>query len=215
MTYRRLSHRVILFFKIVNRLIPYYLGEKLPPAKNALSDDPIVIFHEFRTRTERFSKSFFPDAVKMWNTLMPYFQDMPSLLTLKNHLSSLFRPKPKSIFDIFDPIGTKILFQLRLGLSKLRHHKKNHNFLDTPNDICLCKNGIEDTNHFLFKCKFHARHRATLASIVIPILTRNGLNHLSNVEHLYLYGDQSLSFLENKNIILATIKYIKNSNRFS
>ena len=60
----------------------------------------------------------------MWNTLMPYFQEMPTLLTLKKHLLSLFRPNAKSIFNIHDPIGTKILFQLRLGLSKLRHHKK-------------------------------------------------------------------------------------------
>ena len=78
LTYRRLSHRVIMLFKIVNRLIHYYLGEKLPPARNAFSDEPILIFREFRTRTERFAKSFFPDAIKMCNTLMPHFQEMPS-----------------------------------------------------------------------------------------------------------------------------------------
>ncbi len=215
LTYRRLSHRVIMLFKIVNRLIPYYLAEKLPPARNAFSDEPIVIFREFRTRTERFAKSFFPDAIKMWNTLMPHFQEMPTLLILKKHLLSLFRPNPKSIFNIHDPIGTKILFQLRLGLSKLRHHKKNHNFLDTPTDICLCKNGAEDTEHYLFKCKFYATHRAKLAASVINILANRNLNHLSNSEHLYLYGDQLLSFAENKNIILATIEYIKSTNRFT
>ena len=162
LTYRRLSHRLIMLFKIVNRLIPYYLGEKLPPAKNAFSDEPIVIFREFRTRTERFAKSFFPDAIKMWNTLMPYFQEMPTLLALKKHLLSLFRPNAKSIFNIHDPIGTKVLFQLRLGLSKLRQHKNKHNFLDTPTDICLCKNGVENTEHYLFKCKFYARIEKSL-----------------------------------------------------
>ena len=84
LTYRRLSHRVIMLFKIVNRLIPYYLGEKLPPVRNIFSDDHIVIFREFRTRTVRFAQSFFPDAIKMWNTLMPHFQEMPTLLMLKN-----------------------------------------------------------------------------------------------------------------------------------
>ena len=59
LTYRRISHSRIMLFKIVNRLIPYYLGEKLPPAKNPFPDEPIVIFREFRTRTERFAKSFF------------------------------------------------------------------------------------------------------------------------------------------------------------
>ena len=215
LTYRRLSHRIIMLFKIVNRLIPFYLSEKLPPAKNAFSDDPIIIFREFRTRTERFAKSFFPDAIKMWNTLMPHFHEMPTLLNLKKYLLSLFRPNPKSIFGIHDPIGTKIIFQLRLGLSKLRHHKKNHNFLDTPSDICLCKNGVEDLQHYLFRCKFYATHRAKLAATVINILSLKNLRDLSNSEHLYLYGDQLLSFSENKNIILATIEYIKNTNRFT
>ena len=146
---------------------------------------------------------------------MTHFQEMPTVLSLKKHLLSLFRPNPKSIFNIYDPIGTKILFQLRLGLSKLRHHKKNHNFLDTPSDICLCKNGTENTAHYLFKCKFYATHRAKLAASVINILSHKNLNHLSNSEHLYLYGDQLLSFAENKSIILATIEYIKSTNRFT
>ena len=122
---------------------------------------------------------------------------MPTLPILKKHLLSLFRPNPKSIFNIHDPVGTKILFQLRLGLSKLRHHKHNHNFLDTPSGICLCGVGVEDTQHYLFNCKFYATHRAGLAASVINILAQKDLNHLSNSKHLYLYGDQLLSFAEN------------------
>ena len=56
LTYRRLSHRLIMLFKIVNKLIPHYLGEKLPPLRFPFSDDPITIFREFRPRTERFAK---------------------------------------------------------------------------------------------------------------------------------------------------------------
>ena len=146
---------------------------------------------------------------------MPHFTEMPSLLNLKKHLLSLFCPNPKSIFGIHDPTGTKIIFQLRLGLSKLRHHKKKHNFLDTPSDICVCKKGVEDLQHYLFRCQFYAAHRAKLAATVINILSLKNLNTLSNSEHLYLYGNESLSFSENKNIILATIEYVKNTNRFT
>ena len=215
LTYRRLSHRLIMLFKIVNKLIPHYLGEKLPPLRFPFSDDPITIFREFRPRTERFAKSFFPDAIKLWNTLMPYFSEMPTLSELKNHLLSLFRPTQKSIFNVYDPVGTKILFQLRLGLSKLRNHKKNHNFSDTPCDRCLCKTGIEDTKHFLFDCPFYARHRAALASSVCRILADKNLTHLANTEHLYLYGDSDLSIEENRSVILATITYLKATNRFN
>ena len=146
---------------------------------------------------------------------MPHFDEMPTLLQLKNHLLSLFRPKQRSIFNIHDPIGTKIIFQLRLGLSKLRHHKKKHNFVDTPSDLCTCHNGIEDTNHYLFYCRLYATQRAKLASTVIDILSPQNLAHLSNNETLYLYGDENLSSSENRDILLATIEYIKETNRFT
>ena len=57
-----------------------------------------------------------------------------------------------------DPLGLWYLFQLRVGLSSLRYHKKRHNFIDTPSDKCLCNQGIEDTNHLLFLCPFFLLH---------------------------------------------------------
>ena len=107
------------------------------------------------------------------------------------------------------------LLQLRVGLTPLRYHKKCHNFIDTPSDICLCNNGIEDTNHFLFLCPFFAIHRATLASNVIQILQKYNLNHLGNQLHLYIYGHPIINLADNRIIILSTIKYIKESRRFS
>jgi hypothetical protein len=166
-------------------------------------------------RTQRFANTFFPDAVKIWNTIMPDFKEMPDLDELKKHLLALFRPQQKSIYNVHDPINTKHLYQLRLGLSSLRSHKKHHNFADTPSDICLCKTGAENTSHFLFHCPFYASHRAKLASSIMTVLIPYNLNHLANSEKLYLYGDDSLPFEDNKKIILATIEYIKNTNRFA
>ena len=55
-------------------------------------------------------------------------------------------------------------------LEQTQTTQNKHNFLDTPTDICLCKNGVENTEHYLFKCKFYATHRAKLAASVINIL---------------------------------------------
>ena len=41
-----------------------------------------------------------------------------------------------------------------------------HNFDDTPSELYHCSQGIEDTEHFLFTCPFHATHRAALATLV-------------------------------------------------
>ena len=121
------------------------------------------------------------------------FENIPSINILKNHILSLIRPNKKSIFGIHDLLGRNYIFQLRVGLSSLRYHKKHHNFIDTPSDKCFCDNGIEDTNHFFFSCLFYATQRATLASSVIEILQKYNLNHLGNQAELYLYGHHSLN----------------------
>ena len=60
----------------------------------------------------------------------------------------------KSTFDVHDPLGLRYPFQLRVDLSPLRSHKRQHNFSDAPTDICECNLGIEDIRHFLFQSVF-------------------------------------------------------------
>ena len=128
---------------------------------------------------------------------------------------SLFRPRPKDIFSIHDPTGLHYLFQLRVELSPLKCHKKRHNFVDTPSDLCECGIASEDTSHFLFSCHLFARQRAALASSVIIILQSHNLTNLANDTKLYLYGHETLNPTENKNILLSTIRFIKSTERFS
>ena len=76
-------------------------------------------------------------------------------------------------------------------------------------ETCRCKQGIEDTSHFLFSCPLYAIPRATLAASVKHILQKNSLNHLANQSDLYLYGHRSLTSVVNRKLLLSTIKYIK------
>ena len=138
-------------------------------------------------------------------------QHLPDL----RHILSLIRPKAQSIFGIHDLLGLRYLFQMRVNLSPLRSHKRQHNFADTPSEICGCNLGIEDTRHFLFECPFYAIQRVTLAVNIIDILQRKNLNHLGNQPEVYLYGDSSLDLFDNKKILLSTIKYVKDTKRFS
>ena len=79
----------------------------------------------------------------------------------------------------------------------------------------MCNLDIEDIRHFLFECPYYATQRVTLAVSVIDILLRNNLNHLGNQPELYLYGHFSLDRIDNRQILLSTIKYIKDTKRFS
>ena len=143
------------------------------------------------------------------------YKEVRSIGVLKINITSLIRPESKSVFKIHDPIGLRYLFQLRVNLSPLKGHKWRYNFSDTPSGICHCNQGIEDTSHFLFSCPSYVAQRATLVTSVNMILRKVGLNHLGNQAKLYLYGDPAINNSDNKTIILLTIKYIKETQRFS
>ena len=171
------------------------------------------IFQEIRCRTDRYKNSFFPNAVTHWNNIITSFQNLPSLEILKKHIISLIRPPPKDTFSVFNPPLLRYIFQLRVGLSRLRQHKKRHNFADTPSDLCLCKTGVESTIHYLLHCPFFTSQRTVLFSTVENIV--HGKNINMDSVYLLLYGDPSLSVSENQKIISATIDYIDKTNRLS
>ena len=102
-----------------------------------------------------------------------------------------------------------------MSLSALRSHKACHNFIDTPYDNCHCNQGSEDSSHFLFTCPSYITQRVTLVNSVKEVLRRNNLNHLENQLQLYLYGHYSLNHGDNRLILMATLKFIKDSRRFS
>ena len=64
----------------------------------------------------------------------------------------------------------KRLFQLRVRLSPLIHHKKLHYFKDTMSDICCCEMSIETTGHFLVYCDFYAEVRNNTFLAINPLL---------------------------------------------
>ena len=191
-------------------MTPSYLKDKLPPNRRPLyRSTNSHTFHE----TSRYMNSFLPYAINSWNNIITNFQNNPTFTSLKAYILSLIRPKIKSTFGAHDPLGLPYLFQLRVNLSPLRSHKRRHNFADTPSEIC--NQGVECTRHFLFECPRYTNHRANLAVSVIDILQRNKLNDLGNQLELYLYGHPSLNLIDNRQILLSTIKNIKDTKRFS
>ena len=210
---RRISRRILQVHKIVTNKTPSYLRDKLPPNRRNLIHLP-RLFQEVRGRTCRYMNSFFPNATATWNNTLCLFENFPTFDMLKKRIFTFIRPKPKSIFGIHNPASMRYVFQLRVGLSQLRSHKKQHNFLDTPSDICLCKQGKEDTCHFLLHCPFYTSHRETLWKCVNDILGSNNIISNDYVQ-LYLYGHSLLSDTANRSILNATINFIDRTNRFS
>ena len=145
LTDRRSSNRVIQLFKIKNNFTPDYLRHKLTPL--AIDNTPNAnpnTFEEKRTRTIRYKKSFFPNAISSWNNIITNIEGNLSKSSIKTHIFKIIRPNHKSVYEIHDPIGLHYLFQLRTALSPLQGHKFHHNFRDTPTNTCICNQGVED-----------------------------------------------------------------------
>ena len=119
------------------------------------------------------------------------FEYFPNYAELKEYLLLHNRPTPNPTYGIFDPY-LRHIFQLRVGLSKLRYHKKRHNFADTVSEICSCTQGIEDVKHFLLHCSYYANYRNTLLNNVNLILNGYDLN-INDFPHLLLYGHSDIT----------------------
>ena len=114
---------------------------------------------------------------------------------------------PKRIFDIHDPIRMKWHFQLRVGLSPLYAHKKNHNFSDTPCDKCdVCKR-TENLEHFFLNCIRFTETRHTLLNSVLTLNVNFTQLNPQNKIQLLLYGDTSFSDAINKLLLISTLKF--------
>ena len=82
----------------------------------------------------------------------------------------------RSLYDIHDPNGIKWIFQLRVGLSALKSHKKSHNFQDTPDDTCHCTLSAETSHHYLLHCPNFINHRNDLVQAINPVMFANNIH---------------------------------------
>ena len=125
------------------------------------------------------------------------------------------RPDPHPVYNIFKPIGLKLLTRLRLGLSHLNEHRFNHNFEGCVNPLRTCSLEAETISHFFLHCHYYHSIRLTLFNELCEIDIN--LPNLSEEKFLniILYGSSLFSDNEHQSILNSTIKYITDSNHFS
>ena len=164
-----------------------------------------------------FGSSFYPNCLKEWNDLAPEIRELPTVSSFKSKLLSLIRSTQKPTYGIYDPKRLAVLTQLRVGLSKLHPHKFNHNFRDTVDQMCLIKDGIEDTEHFLLQCHAYSEERRDLLGAINEVLLLHNISNLPNqaILRTMLYGDKRFTYNQNRQILEATVRFIRTSERFS
>ena len=103
---------------------------------------------------------------------------------------------------------------MQLGFSHLSQHKFRHNFTDSLNPLCSCSLETESTLHFFLRCQNYTTFRTALMTDSKNINdTIMSLNE-SDLIHVILYGNKNFDNNMNISILTATIKFIKDSERF-
>ena len=96
----------------------------------------------------------------------------------------------------------------------MKEHKFKHNFQDSTDPVCNCRNGIETKCHFFLYCANFITQRQTLFDNIAAIDTNILRENDDNIIHVLLFGklDKETSF--NKAILKATIEFILSTERF-
>ena len=126
---------------------------------NSRSSEDIALL---RSRTEIFKYLFLPSTISEWSKLHLEIRQRETLLSFWNALTKTWRPIPKAIYNVHDPVGLKLLTRLRLGLSHLNQHKLNHNFQDCLNPLCSCSLNVDSVSHFFLHYHYYSKMHSTL-----------------------------------------------------
>ena len=167
-------------------------------------------FQPLLCRTEIFKNSFLPYTINEWR-----IRRIDSYVGFRKKLLSFIKPMENKTFSIYDPLGIKLLNRLRVDFSHLNEHKFRHNFADTLNPLCSCFLETKSTAHFILRCRYYSNIRITLMNELNDIDNSITSRQTNEFLRIILYGVCKFKDDVNKRILIATIQFIRNSNRFN
>ncbi len=87
---RRHIHKLSVFYKMKNIVVPSYLSNLVPNANNLNSIYNLRnadALQEIKCNTKLYCNSFLPDSVRLWNSLSEDVQNTPTLGSFKRKLN--------------------------------------------------------------------------------------------------------------------------------
>lgn len=172
---RRKFHKLNMYYKINNPSpqIPEYITTLLPTTRGQTTGISLRNSANLSVpvnRTDMYTKSFLPDATKLWNSLRRETRESPTLKIFKTMLrNEKFPISVSPYYSIGSKLGNTYHTRLRLGVSALNQHLYQISL--SPSPRCSCGSPTENTSHFLLDCTIHAGLRTILLR---RIASRNG-----------------------------------------
>ena len=170
-------------------------------------------YQPFKTKSDKFSKSFFPHFSKMWNSLA-------NDITNKNiHDFKIFTNtlKPKKIkhFSRGNKYTNSLLTRIRIGRSDLNQHKFTIGLTDSPE--CDCHFKEESPKHYFMDCFLYTQERQQLFKLIghyIPKFEKTNKNVKLDIILNGLNSENDEFFHLNIILTKAVQNYILKTKRF-
>ena len=197
---RRWARRLCLLYKVFSTGQPSNIYDLLPPMRS--SRGHVNSFNTVSCKFEYFKNSFIPNVINEWNKLDPDIRSSTSYNLFRDTLLKFIRPAQRKTFNINDSVGVKLLTRLRFG------------FRDILNPLCPCSIETETTAHYFLRCHFYNANRSALMNELNEIDSSFSTLNENKLIDLILYGSDKFDDIKNHNILMSTIKFIKDSERF-
>ena len=203
---RRERKKLVLFYKMHNRLVPSYLSDLLPPLVSQTTNYPLRNNNDYTMPNIRLSlseKSFLISTTSTWNSLHADVRNKPTSQSFKMALRTTTHKIPA--YYLYGKRKSNILHtRLRHNCSSLNYDLFRCNLIPDPS--CNCGNPCENAYHFVLECPLYLQQRAIMMNTLSHI-------HYFNIQ-LLLSGDESQPLDYNNTIFHAVQQYIVKSKRF-
>ena len=211
---RRKKAKLTLMFKITKNLTPPYLKELIPPQIQDTTQHRLrnrTHIRIPRSRTSFKQKSFIPATLNLWNNLDPEIKRSRTLATFKSKQKFRLNPMTKLYSTNFGP-STKLLTQIRLGLSKLNLHLFTHSII--PDPFCPhCPASRESPMHYFLQCPAYAAQRDAMSRDLRGLLAPESFTH-TKLLYIIIHGNQTDNLQTNISIFQTVHNYITSTKRF-
>jgi hypothetical protein len=164
-----------------------------------------------KCKTAKFSTSFFPKSIRLWNSLENDQRSKPTLSSFKACInSSQFR----IVWNYYGQRwGNVHHARLRMGYSKLNSdlYSKLHVI---QSEHCSCGFIKENATHYLLKCPNHESLRRKMLRD-INLLLHEVPQRNNDLVDLLLRGSRNLDIKKNQSLFKIVQTYITDSKRFN
>ena len=211
---RRKFHRASMMHKIETGKAPTYLQDLIPSPIQARTRYNLRNRHDLQVpfaRLESYSNSFFPAAVRLWNSLPDNIRQADTEFAFKyRYLKHFPRPQTKRLYYHGLRKTSVHHAKMRIGCSLLNYDLyHNLHVIQSPN--CHCIMAVPETaKHFLLECPWYTAPRTIMYANLINITNLPPI-----CEDMLLYGDPQLDDHTNILIFNQVHHFINQTNRFN